>query len=266
MGTYAIPPGGALPAHRHLDREVVWFVHKGQGRATVEGRSATILPGMTVTVPRQRWCSLRNTGTGLLQLAWTASPTGLEALFRELAQPGTPASPTALQDVGRRHGMEFRLEGEPQPSGAPARQPPHRRSRRRHRGRGGSGQGSAKPAPSISAEASSATQPPLVTTQTVSLSLPAAGRPSRHRRRHRRGHQRPQPTSTATSSGSSVQGAPKPALRPASSTKPDRSAAGRSRRPPRQYRGRVKEVYMGGRWVRVSGEGPVVAGEEGQEA
>ncbi len=263
MGTYAIPPGGAFPMHRHREREVVWFVHKGQGRATVEGRSATILPGMTVTVPRQRWCSLRNTGTGLLQLAWTASPTGLETFFRELAQPGAPVSPPVLQDVGQRHGIEFRLEEEPQPSGAPA-QPPQQRSRHRRRRRGGSGQGSGLPRPQASAP--SIAQP----SQAVAPPAPAprqAGERRPRRRGHRgRGQQPQRPMSAAPSAASASPGAPKqPASRPSAGAKPDRSAAGRSRRPPRHHHGRVKEVYMGGRWVRVSGEGPVVAGDEGQQ-
>jgi hypothetical protein len=46
-----------------------------------------------------------------------------------------------------------------------------------------------------------------------------------------------------------------PPVRVGGSTAPQRRQRGGARR----HRGRVKEVYMDGRWVQVTGEGPVIA-------
>jgi mannose-6-phosphate isomerase-like protein (cupin superfamily) len=199
MGTESLAPGAAIPVHRHLHQDEVLFIYKGQGRATLDDKSMTVLPGTMLYVPRQAWHGLRNTGTGLLQFTWTAAPPGIEEFFRELSRLGPQADAAARQAVTSRYGIEFHPEGEGE-----AGPPPGRHRRRRHRGRRGG-----RPSPPAAA----------VTTAQPQAAPPAASR-------------RPQP-----------------------------SKAGPRRPPgrPRHRRGRIKEVYMEGRWVQVSGEGPVIA-------
>ncbi len=211
MGTQTLSPGAVIPAHRHLYQDEVWFIHKGQGRVTLEGQAATILPGMSVYIPRQTWHGLRNTGTGLLQWAWIGAPPGVEEFLRELSRAGAP-SPEALQELGRRHGIEVAKAGElPSPT-APAAPVP-RRGRRRRRGRGTSHR------PQVQATAG---PPPSAPPATSS---------------------RPAPS-------------PAPRLQPPAAPPP--RAAQRPRRSHRR-RGRVREVYMEGRWIQVTGEGPVIS-------
>lgn len=197
-GTLTLLPRTEIPLHRHLHRDEVLFVHKGQGRATLDGRSLTVVPGTLIYVPHQGWQSLRNTGTGVLQITWTVAPPGIEAFFRELSRLGRAADPKAIQELGQRHGMEFSSSGQPTKTAAVASEPRMVRGRRRRRRGRRRGRGSLPPpAPQGQAVPPSAPVPSKATP-------PAAQRPRHH-------------------------GAP------------------------------VKEVYMGGRWIRVVGEGPVIA-------
>ena len=218
MGTYALQPGAGLPVHRHLREDEVWFFHKGQGRAEVEGRAITVVPGSTVYLPRQSWHGLRNTGTGLLQFLWVASPPGIEEFFRELSRVSGSPDLGRLQDLAGRYGIEL----QPASSQAPSRSPQGGRRRHRHRGRG-----AARPRP----------QSPPLSASPPHVSSPPPAQPSQTTARSRQG--------------------PRRAGRPA--PEPQRRSTERHRG--RRY-GHVKEVYMGGRWVRVSGEGPIIAGEK----
>ncbi|MBI4323225.1 MAG: cupin domain-containing protein [Candidatus Omnitrophica bacterium] len=205
-GTQTLLPGAQMPAHKHLDQDEVLFVHKGQGRATLNERVIVVVPGAMLYVPRGAWHGLRNTGTGTLQIAWVSAPPGLEAFFRDLSRAG--ASPTAqtLQELAQRHRVEFR-----QAADAPA----------------------------------------------------ASNPPHRHRRRRRR--RRATPSAAPQGRREKAGGAPPVSLAPPAG-QPSRPAAGRQRPPRGRHRRRVREVYMGGRWVRVEGEGPVIApGTQGPE-
>jgi len=231
MGIETLAPAAAIPLHRYLSKDEVVFIYKGQGRATLNEKSMTVLPGTTLFIPRQTWFGLRNTGTGLLQFIWTAAPPGIEEFFREMSRLGPKADAATLNSLAQRHGIEFRPAGETmQPSG----HRPHRRHRRRRGGRGGT--------PASSVAAPPAPSAPSLAPQPSAVS--ALGQPHSRRRRRRR-HGRPiQPAAAATAT---------PPSQP--SKAPPRRPQGR----PLHRRGRVKEVYMEGRWVQVSGEGPVIA-------
>ncbi|MDP3703272.1 MAG: cupin domain-containing protein, partial [Candidatus Omnitrophota bacterium] len=128
MGTESLAPGAAIPVHRHVSQDEVWFIHKGQGRATLEGKSMTVLPGVMLYVPRNAWHGLRNTGTGLLQFTWTSAPPGIEEFFREVSRLGASSDAAAVQAIAQRHGMEFHPSGEAATVTSAAAGP-----RRRHR-------------------------------------------------------------------------------------------------------------------------------------
>ena len=291
VGLLNLAPGCSWPLYRFLTADQVFFVHKGQGRVTIGGRPTMVVPGMMVAVPRETWVSWRNTGTSPLQLMWSAEPAATLQCLRELAGLQT-ADPAALAGLAQRYGFEVQVGS---PAGADPRLPPARsvgspagaepsspkawsqpqgRGRRHRRGRGGRGGQRPAPAPG----AASPTQPapsgePLVFAP-ASTAAPAAGsrapvahQPaaaasstpatagtvgggSRHRRRGRgrgrggRGGQRPPQTSAPVSR------APSPAA-PAHETPSSPKPSSRSS-------SRVKEVYMRGRWIPVSGDGPMV--------
>ena len=284
-GTETLLPGVEIPSNRHLDRSQVLFIHKGQGRVTLDGQSMTVVPGTTIFVPKQSWWSLRNTGTGLLQFAWVSEPGGVEEFFRELSRAETSAELAAVQEIAQRHGMELGTEA----AAAPVPEPGRRHRRRRGRGRGGAtgpsvaraarpgdderraGGAGAPPLPQIPGvpplQAAAGVAPVQHAPGPLPPGLPApsrqggpagGGRGRRHRgRRGGSGGSPAQPPSVGTAPATPKAGAGRG---PRPQAKPEGRRGGR----PRRF-GRVKEVYMGGKWVRVTGEGPVISGDTASE-
>ena len=258
IGTHTIPPGSTMLMRRYLHQETVLLVQKGQGRVILEGQHKTVVPGTTVYVPRHAWHGLRNTGTGLLQVAWISTPPGLEAFFRELAHLGSGADSVALEAIAQRYGVEFRPEGAPDVVGEGARGPGRRRRRRggrAHRSRPTQSTVQQRPTPVSSSGSVEPSVTPISAPVSPVSSTPSAlpsQTPSSAGRRHRRPHRARRPTSVSVPPASATP-TPQASQPPAT---PPRPAHQRSRD---RRRGPVKEVYMGGRWVRVSGEGPVIA-------
>ena len=258
-GTYALQPKAEIPAHRLMGRDELMVICKGQGRAILGEQSLIVVPGSLVFVPRGTWQGLRNTGTGLLQFVWVASPPGQETLFRELGRAGSAPSPEALQEIAQRHGLEFRAPGvTPSPAEAPVSGGRRRhRGGRRHRGRD---RAAAPTAPSAQALAAASMTPAPAAPPSSATASPVVPGDASRKRRHRGGRGRRR---GAAPSG----GAPPPAASPSSPAAPARrqetkggaSAAGRRRSGRPHFRGRPKEVYMGGQWVRVQGDEPVIA-------
>lgn len=248
-GIRTLLPGAEYPVQKHLHRDTVLFVHKGQARATLNERVIVVVPGAMLYVPRGAWHGLRNTGTGTLQIAWASAPPGLELFFRDLSRAGVSPSVQVLQELAQRHGIEFG-QAAPPAGGVPAgRRHRGRRGGRRNRGgrvpaRSDSSGSTAIPS-SAPMEPSSAMPPvaPVVSAapSAASVAPTAVGAPRGHRRRRGRGA-RPRSTSPAAPAQQS-----------------SRPAAGRQRPPRGRHRRRVREVYMGGRWIQVEGEGPVIA-------
>ncbi len=275
-----LQPGGHLPAHQCANEDRVVFVHKGQGRMTVNERAMTVVPGATVPIPRTAWFGMRNTGTGMFQVVWSAVPGGWEQFFREWCAQGASPDPSALTAVGQRFGVEFRSEALAAPAQTPAHRG-HRGGRRRGRERGGPSRppapGPAPAAPETMADSASlagepdalsAVEQPLEAGSSQPPAAPAGPpRPAQpsHRRRGRR-RQRGNVPGRAPAQGTSAVGpaappsstghAPAPSSPTPPSTERGRGGGGRGQRSRR--RGRVREVYMGGRWIKVTGDGPVI--------
>ena len=257
FGTRVIARGQALATHRFLACDVVYVIQKGQGRATVEGQSLTVVSGMTISVPRQHWHALQNTGTGELHVVWLAVPAGIEGLFREMARQRS--SPMALQELGARYGVEFLTAQEP-----PALAPPRGGSRRRRRGGRGRGRAdtaaAAAPVPASMESAPVVAPSPTPPTGAPVVAPTAAATSPVGRRRHRR-HRRPHRSSqgSAPAAPTRPSGAPTPAPAAREASRAPTAPSPKSRGSPGRRRSKVKEVYMGGRWIRVTGEGPVIA-------
>ena len=279
-GTYALLPKAEIPPHRLLERDELLVICKGQGRATLREQSIIVVPGSILFVPRGAWQGLRNTGTGALQFVWVASPPGLELFFRDLSRLGASPSLEALQEVTQRHGIELRAPGAP---GAPAAvvagasgQRRRHRGGRRHHNRQGTAAPTAmsSPAGPSSAPEPAASVPPTAASPAIRSAAPSVA-PRRHRgRRGGRGRRRAGGGAVLGSSAASAPPASRQAAGGASAASSPPSASG-SARPggarPRSSRSRPhwrrgKEVYMGGKWVRVEGEGPMIAPGSGRPA
>ena len=201
-----------------------------------------VLPGAMLHVPRGAWHGVRNTGTGALQVVWISSPPGLELFFRELSRLGASPSTEAVQELAQRHRIELRPATPiKDQSGQGHRRRGHRGGRRHRGGQAAVSAGSSRPAP-----VSPATSPAPSTAPASPSSPPPMkdrGGPRRRRRGGARRHSTP-----ALSAPPAAQGPVRP-----------RAVASPQRPVPRHHRRRVKEVYMGGRWVQVEGDGPVIA-------
>lgn len=247
VGLQTLLPGAQLPLHWHSGWDRTLFIHKGQGRAMVGGQSVTVVPGVVLRVPPATWLALRNTGTGMLQALWVTSPVGFEAFFQALSRLGRAVERPELEALGRQFGIEF---GEAEAAAAPVAAVAHRRHRRRRGGRGR--HGAAKPGGATPPSAPRPPELPPAASQAeagATPSVPQARGPegARPGRRRRRRHGPPALKHQAPGGGN----APRQ-----SQVQPAR--APRDAQPPAPS-GPAKEVYMGGRWVRVSGEGPVIA-------
>lgn len=270
MVVQTLPPGGVIAVHRYLQHPLFIWVAKGQGRVTVESHQHTVVPGNAVVVPTGQWYGLRNTGTGLFQIVWVA-PASLVSFYRSVGQAAQPLEASALQSLAEPFGIEF------QPAGAVAVQqhvsrPRHPR-RRFHRPDRKERPQAAQPPPAPQPIAELTLAPvPIVNEpeviQPVSMPpvevKPAQGRPDpnrRHRNRSRR-HGPPRTALPQSESGAAKTEVPSAeptttASTPSSTRPPSRRQPGRNR-PSGRY-GHTKEVFMGGRWVKVSGEGPIIA-------
>jgi len=234
-GTHVLLPGAMIPVHRHLERDQVVFIHKGQGRATLNEQIIIVGPGKMLTVPRGMWYGLRNTGTGALQIAWAAAP-GIETFFRNLSRLGPVSSPETMQELAQRNKVEFRpLSDEPAP------RPKRRRGSRGGRGSTRQDTGGTKQKTKSPPEAPVSARVGAASSEAASQTSSGA---TRGRRRHRRGGKGRKKAS--------------PEARPKSVPE---SRGGQQRKFPGRRPKRIKEIYTDGRWVRTEGEGPVIGSE-----
>lgn len=102
-----IPPGQAIPAHRHPHSDEIIFIYGGTGLAVLAGRQASVTTGATIYMPRNTVVGLRNTGTDPLRVVAVFSQPGYEAYLREISVPEgqtpTPLTVEELSAIRARH-------------------------------------------------------------------------------------------------------------------------------------------------------------------
>ncbi len=221
----------------------------------------TVVPGMMIRVSRQTWHGLRNTGTGVLQILWTAAPPGIEEFFRELSRLGTTdqtLATAAVQELARRYGVEFGTQQQPEIPTPSVVSTHHRQRRRGRRSRGGDRQTQtqaqsthAQAAQQTVSEAARPQQPPPESSQSVQQTTHQKTAP--HRERPSKPHAKPHQVSPASESTNQAQ---------SSSGQPPSTGGAAAKRRFRHHRARIKEVYMGGRWIQVKGDGPVISSNQ----
>src|SRR5262249_55445045 len=100
MLTEDIPPGQAIPAHRHPPSDEIIFIHAGTGLATLAGRQAVVTSGATIYMPRNTVVGLRNTGTEPLRIVGIFSQPGYEEYLREISVPeGRTPTPLTIEEL-----------------------------------------------------------------------------------------------------------------------------------------------------------------------
>jgi quercetin dioxygenase-like cupin family protein len=100
MVTEDIPPGQAIPLHRHPHSDEIIFIHGGTGLASLGGRDATVSSGATIYMPRNTVVGLRNTGSEPLKIAAFFSQPGYEEYLREITVPeGQDPTPLTVEEI-----------------------------------------------------------------------------------------------------------------------------------------------------------------------
>ncbi|HEY7460882.1 MAG TPA: cupin domain-containing protein [Gemmatimonadota bacterium] len=99
-----MPPGTAIPVHRHEVHEEVLFVHRGQVAILLGEREAVAPAGSTVYIPAGTWIGVHNTGRDTATVIGVFAQAEVEACFTRLARHLTPADSATLE---RRCQMTF---------------------------------------------------------------------------------------------------------------------------------------------------------------
>ena len=107
MAYEALPPGVAIPPHRHPGADEIIFVHSGTGTAELGDKSSAVAAGSTIYIPRLTRITVRNTGTVPLVIVAIFSQPGFEELLRDTSvpegQPVLPLSSAELAAIRARH-------------------------------------------------------------------------------------------------------------------------------------------------------------------
>jgi quercetin dioxygenase-like cupin family protein len=100
MGTEDIPPGQAIPPHRHLVADEIVYIHRGSGVVELGDQRREVGEGATVYIPKNVRITLRNTATVPMSIVFTFSKPGFEEQMRDNSVlEGQPALP--LSDAER---------------------------------------------------------------------------------------------------------------------------------------------------------------------
>jgi quercetin dioxygenase-like cupin family protein len=114
MGYEDIPPGGAIPPHRHRIADEIIFVHRGAGVVELGDRKEPFATGATIYIPRDVRIAVRNTGSEPLSIVFVFSKPGWEQLSREASvpegQPVTMLSPAQLTEIRKQHEWHMVFE------------------------------------------------------------------------------------------------------------------------------------------------------------
>jgi len=100
MFTEDIPPGQAIPPHRHPHADEIIFIHGGTGLAVLGHRETTVDAGTTIYMPRNTSVRLKNTGTQPLRIVALFPQPGYDEYMREISVPeGDVAKPLTVEEL-----------------------------------------------------------------------------------------------------------------------------------------------------------------------
>ena len=98
LGSSDLPPGDAIPVHRHLREDEIILITRGTAKVQLGARQYTADAGATIYIPQGTCIAVSNTGADTLTTVFIFSSTGFEKVLREVSSPeGAPVkvvSPT----------------------------------------------------------------------------------------------------------------------------------------------------------------------------
>ena len=100
--------GRKMRVHKHLNNDELIFIHKGEGKLTLDEETIEVKTGTVIFVPRGTWHGLDNTGKENLLMAFQYSPAGFEEYFIE---NGTPVGMPAKERTGEEYAITEKKYG-----------------------------------------------------------------------------------------------------------------------------------------------------------
>ncbi|MEC3965172.1 cupin domain-containing protein [Flagellimonas halotolerans] len=103
-----VGPGVGIPPHIHTKEDEIFRVIKGQVEIMVDGKTTVLEAGDTAFAPKNIPHSWKVVGTEKAKMITSAFPSGIEIMFRELADlpPGPPDFEKVAIICGN-HGISF---------------------------------------------------------------------------------------------------------------------------------------------------------------
>lgn len=111
LGAEALPPGSAIPVHRHLDDEEVLIVHRGRAAVTLGDSVHAVEAGGIAYVPPGTWVGLANAGADTLTIFYVFPTPHFLDYMRAIASArpgGRRLSPAEGARIDRQHRIEYR--------------------------------------------------------------------------------------------------------------------------------------------------------------
>jgi quercetin dioxygenase-like cupin family protein len=105
IATEEMPPGTAIPLHRHERHEEALFIHRGQVTVTLGARRVVAEAGTLVYIPADTWTGVENTGNEPASVVGIFAEGAVEPCFRRLVRRPSPADSVRLE---RHCAMIFR--------------------------------------------------------------------------------------------------------------------------------------------------------------
>jgi len=100
--TEEVPPGAAIPKHKHHSEEEILLIQTGTAHVWLGDKEYDARAGALVFIPAETWISLKNTGTENISLVAVWNEPGFEEMLRcgsvPKGQVGEPISREGVQD------------------------------------------------------------------------------------------------------------------------------------------------------------------------
>ena len=92
-----MPPGTAIPLHRHERHEEALYLHRGQVTVTLGTRRVVADAGTFVYIPAATWIGVENTGRETASVVGIFAEGAVEPCFRRLVRRPSPADSVRLE-------------------------------------------------------------------------------------------------------------------------------------------------------------------------
>jgi uncharacterized RmlC-like cupin family protein len=92
-----MPPGTAIPLHRHERHEEALYLHRGQVTVTLGTRRVVAEAGTFVYIPAATWIGVENSGRETASVVGIFAEGAVEPCFRRLVQRPSPADSVRLE-------------------------------------------------------------------------------------------------------------------------------------------------------------------------